>query len=128
MELAKQQHIINSWFSWHFYQMPQSLFVLWKNYLSFNLHFFSIPFLLTTLFTPWKHYRWSYPKGFHVGEFFQTLVSNTFSRCMGAFIRVCLISIGLVLELVILVVGFLVILFCVIAPVLMVLGILYVIT
>ena len=80
----KKQNIFVVWALWHFYEMPKFLFGVWKNYILFALNYFSFSLLLKSFFSPWRKYRWNYPKGFDVGEFLSTFISNTFSRILGA--------------------------------------------
>jgi len=116
MESAENQNIITLWFLWHFYEMPKFLFSVWKNYLKFGSNYFSIPLLLKTLFSPWRKYKWIYPKGFDVVEFFNTLISNTFSRILGSMCRVVLIILGIISQILIFIAGILVILFWIFIP------------
>jgi len=117
---APQKTLASQWFFWHFYEMPKFLFLVWKNYLSFGLNYFSVPLLLLTLFSPWKKYRWRYPKGFDIGEYFSTFVSNIFSRIIGAICRFSLIIIGIVAQIFIFTLGMVVILFWFLIPVILV--------
>jgi len=94
MEESSGENIIVMWFLWHFYEMPKFLVLVWKNYLLFGLDYFSINLLFKTLFSPWRKYKWIYPKGFDIKEFFNTLISNAFSRILGAVCRMFLIVIG----------------------------------
>ena len=64
MKVIKKQNSIISWLAWHFFQIPKFLFLIWGNYIVFALDYFSIPTLLMTLFSPWRNYRWKYPRGY----------------------------------------------------------------
>ncbi len=120
MEVSKKENSIASWFVWHFYEMPKFLFSVWGNYLWFAFDFFSVPLLVKTFFSPWRRYSWKYPKGFYPGEFFGTLISNVFSRIIGAIARFFLIIIGILFEILVLVVGFISILFWILMPFIMI--------
>ncbi len=100
-----RQNIFLMWMRWQFYEAPKFLLLAWNNYLLFSINFFSAPLLLRTLFAPWKKYSWRYPKGFDLAEFFGTLVSNIFSRIIGAFCRVFLIIFGFFFQLFVAVAG-----------------------
>lgn len=113
---AYKQSIIISWFAWHFFEMPVFLAQVWRNYLSFGIYFFSIPLLLTTLFSPWRQYRWRYPRGFDIGGYLTTFISNTFSRLAGAAARLILIIAGIIVQIGILVAGMAVILIWIAIP------------
>lgn len=95
MEGPKRENIVTTWLLWHFMEMPVFLFSVWKNYLVFGLDFFSTPFLLATMFSPWGKYAWNYPKNFSITEYIGIFISNVFSRVVGAFCRLLLIIIGI---------------------------------
>ncbi len=126
MELAERQNIFIIWFFWHFYEMPRFLFSVWNNYLKFGSNYFSVPLLLKTFFSPWRRYNWMYPKGFDIAEFFNTLVSNTFSRILGAICRIVLIIMGIIFQIFIFMAGITVILFWLFMPAIIILGFLIV--
>ncbi len=119
------QNLLTSWFKWHFYEMPQFLFSIWKNYISFGADFFSAHLLLKTLFSPWRRYNWRYSKGFDIGEFFSTLISNIFSRIIGAIMRSVLIILGIITQIFILAIGGIIILFWLLMPFILVALILF---
>lgn len=123
---AEKENILVSWIVWHFYEMPKFLFSVWKNYLVFGLEYFSVLLLLKTLFSPWRKYNWFYPKSFDVKEFFNTLISNTFSRIIGAFCRLILIIAGILGQVCIFIAGFIAILFWFLMPFIIILGILFI--
>lgn len=97
--------IITTWIFWHFYEAPKFLLQVWQNFINFGLNFFSVPLFLKTFFSPWKKYNWAYPKHFAVQKFFETLVSNIFSRLIGALLRLALIIAGILLQVFILLAG-----------------------
>lgn len=119
-------NIIWIWFSWYFFEATREILRGWKNFLIFNLNYFSIPLLLKTLFSPWKRYYWQRAgPGFDIGEYFNVLFSNLTSRFLGAFIRCFLIIIGLVLELLIVIGGLIVFLGWILLPLFLILGLLF---
>jgi len=83
---------------WHFLEVPREILKGSKNILKFNLNYFSILLLLRTFFSPWKKYRWFYPRGFSVPKYFEVFVSNSMSRIIGMILRVFLIIIGVLTE------------------------------
>jgi len=93
------QNIVSLWISWYLYEMPQNILNIWKNFLLFNLNFFSIPLLLKTLFSHWKRYSWPYGRGFDLGRYMNVFFSNLISRFLGAIVRLILIIIGLIFEI-----------------------------
>ena len=127
MEISKKENIILSWFLWHFYGMPEFLFSVWKNYVLFGLNFFSASILLSTLFSPWKKYRWNYPRGFSITEYFNTFISNFFSRIIGAIVRLFLIMLGVIAQIFIFIAGIIIILFWILIPLILIVLILFLI-
>ena len=113
---SKKENIMMRWFIWHFYETPAFLVSVWKNYIAFGLHYFSMPLLLATLFAPWKKYHWKYPKGFDAKEYFGIFISNIYSRMMGVFLRLLLIMLGVIAQVFIIIIGVLVILFWLAVP------------
>ncbi len=101
----KQANIFSAWLDWHYSTMLGVLFELWKNYLGFINDFFSIPLLLRTLVSPWRREVWRAKQGFNIGDIFASLIYNTYSRFMGAVLRLALIATGLVLQLLLLLFG-----------------------
>lgn len=125
---SSRENIISEWFYWHFYDMPKFLLEVWQNYISFALNYFSLPILLKSLFAPWRKYRWKYPKGFDVIEFFNTLVSNSVSRFLGAIVRIILIVAGIIFQIFVLLAGAVVFLFWILIPFIAIAGFLFALT
>lgn len=126
MNSSQRENIIVLWTFWHFFEMPAFLVSVWKNYIFFGLNYFSVPLLAKTLFSPWRRYKWAYPRGFDPVEFFNTLVSNIFSRFLGALCRIVLIIIGCIAQVFILLAGPIVILVWVLIPFIIVGALFYV--
>ena len=105
--------------------MPKFLISVWKNYLMFATNYFSVTLLLKTFFSPWRRYNWIYPKGFNIVEFFNTLVSNIFSRILGAMMRTALIIVGIIFQLFVIIVGGIIFLGWILMPFLIVLGLIF---
>ena len=94
----------------------------------FATNYFSVILLLKTFLSPWRRYNWRYPKGFDVVGFFSTLISNTFSRFLGALMRIILIIIGILFQIFVVVAGLLIFLAWVFLPVIIVAGFIFVFT
>lgn len=92
------ENIFAQYLVWHFFDMRKEIAKAWSNYLRFFLNFFSTPFLLKTLFAPWHGLLWSYGRGFSFSRYAETIISNLFSRTIGAIIRITLLVIGLIAE------------------------------
>ncbi len=99
------QNIVLQWVSWQFWEMPRNILKAWKNFLKYNLEYFSVPLLLKTFFSPWRRYQASYGKGFDLGKYFEAFLSNLIFRSLGAFLRSFLIVGGLLAEVFILFAG-----------------------
>lgn len=117
-----QKNIFTLWLQWHFFEASREVLKAWKNFLLFNLNYFSIPLLLKTFFSPWRRYRWSYGRGFDIKVYFETAVSNLFSRSVGAVVRSFLICIGLLAEIFIILAGAIIFLGWILLPALLVFG------
>lgn len=128
MQEIESQNIISLWLTWHFIEMPKFLLGVWKNYILFALNYFSVPTLLLSLFSPWRRYKWNYPKGFDIGGFFSTVISNAFSRFLGALMRIVLIIVGILFQLFVIFAGLIIFLFWVLIPFIIIAGILFALT
>jgi len=98
-KVVEKRFIYTQFFTWYFFDQPKAILKAWKNFLRFNLEYFSIILLLKTLFSPWRRYVWSYGRGFDFRRYLEAFTSNTISRGLGALLRVFLILIGIFLEL-----------------------------
>jgi ATP-dependent Clp protease ATP-binding subunit ClpC len=100
-DLAPQQ----SYLAWHYGNGMAGVVTLWKNGIEFFYHYFSIPVLLATLFTPFRRvYKVKQGSGFSFQEWADRTSYNLLSCVMGAIIRsavivtgiVCIVLVGLV--------------------------------
>ena len=124
-EVARKQNIFWQWVFWQFFEIPGSILKAWRNFLLFNLNYFSIPLLLKTFFSPWRRYRWSYGKGFDIKRYLEALFSNLISRILGAILRSFLIFIGLLAEIFIIFGGTIIFLGWLVLPALLILGLIF---
>jgi len=92
-------------FIWYYKDTVKTVLAVWKNYLWFNLNYFSLPILIKTFFSPWKKYHSFYKGPFEIWANLETLVFNLMSRIIGAIIRFFLLLSGLALEILILATG-----------------------
>ena len=126
MKNFKKQNIFSLWLNWHFIEMSKFLLGVWQNYILFASNYFSLPILLKSLFAPWRRYKWNYPRGFDIVEFFNTLISNTFSRILGALMRIVLVIIGILFQIFVVFAGSIIFLLWILAPLIVVAGFLFV--
>ncbi|MEK7136545.1 MAG: hypothetical protein AAB821_03070 [Patescibacteria group bacterium] len=108
------------YFYWHYTKGARDFFVVWKNLLWFEYHFFSIPVMFQTLFVPFRRMAESYPKLLDIEEFFSAFVVNILMRLVGAVIRLGIIIVGASLWLILLLVGVLAFIAWFILPVILV--------
>ncbi|XOB40946.1 MAG: hypothetical protein ACKKMW_02665 [Candidatus Nealsonbacteria bacterium] len=118
-----KQNTVLKYIWWHFIEAPKSILKGWGNYLRFGLNYFSVGLLLKTLFSPWRNYRWFYPKSFDLGKYAEVAFSNLISRVLGFIPRSVLIIIGIISEIFILVFGVFVLAAWLVLPVFLILGI-----
>ena len=128
MEKERVKNIFVLWLVWQFYEVPVFLLQVWRNYLMFASNFFSFPLLLKTFFAPWRRYSWSYPKRFDVAEFFNTLISNSFSRILGAMMRIVLVVMGVILQVAVGLAGLVIFIGWFLVPLVVIFGIIFVIS
>jgi len=122
---AKKQNIVIQYLIWQLFDVPKGLIGAWKNFLLFNLNYFSIVLLFKTLFSPWRKYKWSYGRGFDIGRYLETFFSNLVSRILGAIIRSFLIFIGLMAEIFIVFAGLIVFIGWLIMPAFLIAGLIF---
>ncbi len=79
---------------WHYSRAFRDIGALWFNFAWFVTHFFSIPLLLRTLFSPWKRLSDEYERA-GVEKIAETFVFNLMSRVLGFIVRVIFLCIGL---------------------------------
>jgi len=126
MATNNRQNIFLVWLYWHFFEMPAFLILVWKNYIFFASNFFSLPILLKSFFAPWRRYKWNYPRGIDIGEFFSTLISNLFSRFLGALMRIVLIIAGILFQIFVILAGLIIFLLWILLPLIVIAGLLFV--
>jgi len=100
--------IFSQFVFWYFFEVPKKILKAWKNFLSFNLEFFSLSLLFKTFFAPWRKYIWTYPKSFDLTKYLEVFFSNLISRALGMIIRAALIFIGVLTQILIFLIGMIV--------------------
>ncbi|KPJ54843.1 hypothetical protein AMJ47_03290 [Parcubacteria bacterium DG_72] len=117
--------ILPKFFAWYYIDTVSGLLKAWKNFLLFNMEYFSIPTLLKTFFSHWHRYYSPYGNIFDFWKNFESLVFNLMSRIIGAMLRTILIVIGIVLEIFILIAGLAILFVWIVMPGLLVGGFLF---
>jgi len=105
---AKKHNVFRQFLEWYLLDQPKLILKAWKNFLCFNMEYFSIPLLLKTFFSPWRRYTWPYGRGFSFKRYLDAFVSNAIFRGLGAVVRFVLIVVGIFLEIIILLAGIIV--------------------
>mgnify|MGYP001592041027 FL=1 len=86
----------SGFFLWYCLETPRRILAAWFNVLTFAFgHYFAIPGLLKSLFSPYRGARWAYPQGVNPGVFLEALFSNFISRILGALARTFIIILSL---------------------------------
>jgi len=125
IETIIRRNIFFQWLSWQFFEMPMNILKAWKNFLLFYLNYFSIPLLLKTFFSPWRRYRWYYPRGFDAWAYLEVWVSNRISQVIGLILRTVFIFIGIAVEIFIFFGGLIIFIIWIILPFLLIAGFIF---
>jgi len=120
-----KQNVLLQLISWQFLEVPKEILKAWKNFLKFNLEYFSIPLLLKTYLSYWRGYKWSYGRGFDLGVWVEAAVSNAISKILGAFLRTFPLIIGIITEVVIFFLGLIFFFSWFFLPIIFIVGIFY---
>jgi len=120
-----KNNLLGQYLIWHFCDVPRNILHAWRNFLLFNLDYFSIPLLIKTLFSPWRRYAQSYGKGLNIGRYFEAFVFNMMSRLIGAILRFFLILVGLLVEIFIFFIGAGILLIWLLLPLLLIGGLIF---
>ncbi len=112
--------IISDYFRWHYGRAFSELFHVWLNFLWFIIHFFSLPQLGRSLFSPWKRMTEEKQKGFSFEAFAAYIIINLLSRLVGFLMRGTVLLLGLIVLAGAIMAGALTFLFWFAAPVVIV--------
>ena len=107
---------------WQFFDAPKAILIAWKNFLLFNLNYFSIPLLLRSYFSHWHRYSYSYERVFEFWKNIEIFVFNMMSRIIGAILRTFFIIIGATVEVAIVIIGLIILLIWLVLPFLLIFG------
>ena len=110
---------------WQFFDVPRAILIGWKNFLLFNLNYFSVPLLLRTYFSHWHRYSYSYEKVFEFWKNIEVFVFNMMSRIIGAILRTFFIIIGATVEAAIIIIGLIILLIWLVLPFILISGLLF---
>jgi len=123
IEPSPKRNIFLSLLAWHFYDAPKEILKAWGNFLVFVLRYFSIGILLKTFFSHFRHLREPYGRGFDIKKYSMVFIGNIISRIIGAFVRTIIILTGLITEIFVFLLGFIILIAWLLAPFLIIIGI-----
>jgi len=115
--------IIRDYFVWHYTQAWFLLWGVWRNFMWFVIHFFSIPQLMRSWFAPFKRITERRGDKFDLEDLASYVIIGFLSRIIGALIRTVIIIIGLITLALTVIGGFVVYLLWALVP-FMIIGIL----
>ena len=110
---------------WQFIDVPKAILMGWKNFLLFNLNYFSVPLLLRTYFSHWHKYSYSYERVFEFWKNIEVFVFNMMSRIIGAILRTVFIILGVLTEVFIFLMGLIVFLIWLALPFVLIFGFIF---
>ena len=92
--------LIISYFIWHYSLALVGLFSLSRRLFLFVVDFFSVPILISSLFSPWRRMSEKRKSGFNLGNIFSVLVVNTLMRLVGFVLRGIVLIFGVIVIIV----------------------------
>jgi len=110
--------IVQHYFIWHYSRAFKELFHVWLNFLWFIIHFFSIPQLMRSWFSPWKRMVEDRGNKWNLEDLAAYIIIGLISRIIGGILRTVIIALGLVCLLSAVIAGFAIHLFWIVAPLL----------
>lgn len=87
--------VIYDYFVWHYTRAWWEMWGIWRNYLWFVIHLFSLPELMRSWFAPFKRMTESRGSTLSFEDLASYVVINILSRVIGAIARTGIIAIGL---------------------------------
>lgn len=108
--------IIRDYIFWHYSAALLDILFIWRNYLWFVNHLFSVWLLIKTYISPWKRMSEKKPNVFDLEDFLSAILVNIIMRMVGMLFRTILLGIALFFYIVIIVAGFAFIIFWIVLP------------
>lgn len=97
--------IAKNYLTWHYQQAFHELFHVWLNFLWFVIHFFSLPQLSRSLFSPWRRMTEERNGNWNFEALAGYVIINLISRLIGTILRSTIIITGLVVLAVVIILG-----------------------
>ena len=80
--------LLGRYVAWHYTAGLLDCLRRLADFLWFIYHFFSVPVIARTLFTPWRRLGESYRRGLDPGRTLETFIVNTLMRLFGFIVRI----------------------------------------
>lgn len=110
---------------WHYFETPKEILRIWRNFIIFFYHYFSIGLLLKTLFAPWRRDITYYGRGFNIRLYAEVIAFNLVARGIGFFIRSLIVFAGIFVEIFVFFAAILIFIAWLILPILILSGLYY---
>lgn len=88
-----------SYFKWHYSDSLKDAAVIWRDFLFFIYHFFSLKYLVLSFFKPWRRMGEVYDGGLNISDFLETIIINTILRLIGMLIKTATFILGITAEI-----------------------------
>jgi len=112
--------IIHDYFVWHYTRAWWQMWGVWRNFIYVVVHFFSIPKLLRSWFSPFKRMTQDRGEKFNFEDLAAYVIINFLSRIFGAIARTAIIVVGILALLLTIAGGFITYLFWMVAPIMVI--------
>lgn len=112
--------VAHNYLLWHYTRAFGEIFHVWMNFIWFVIHFFSIPQLMHSWFSPWKRMVEGRGQKWNLEDLAGFIIIGLLSRIIGAILRTAIIFVGLISLFVTIVGGFAVYLFWLGAPLILI--------
>ncbi len=108
--------IMHHYLLWHYTRAFYDLFHVWRNFLWFVVHFFSLPQLVGSWFAPFKRMTEGRGEAWNLEDLAGYIIIGFLSRIIGGLIRTIFIVLGIASLSLVIVLGMATFLLWVIAP------------
>ncbi len=108
--------IVHHYLLWHYTRAFVEISHVWRNFLWFVVHFFSLPQLLRSWLSPWKRIVEDRGEAWNFEDLAGFIIIGLVSRIIGFILRTIIITIGTMSLLFTIAGGIIVYLFWIVAP------------
>ena len=89
-------NLLMAYITWHYTLALPHIYTVWRDFLWYVIHIFSLPLLTRTLFVPWKRMDEAYTGG-GIEAWFEAKAISILARFFGFLMRLPIIFIGCLL-------------------------------